>query len=96
VPATGFAGGVPAPVRQVLAECRYFHLEFCRDARPFAAGGQGKLQLLIVVAGRGQLGTEDGVETLTPGQAWVLPAAMKPVLCQPETSLSCLVCTLPG
>jgi mannose-6-phosphate isomerase len=95
VPAAGFATLSPARVRQILAESRYFHLEFWRDAQPFTVGGQDQLQLLIVVAGQGHLHAEHHSEALTPGQVWVLPATMPPIACQPETSLSCLLCTLP-
>jgi mannose-6-phosphate isomerase len=93
--ASGFAAGASWPVRQTLAACRYFQLEFRRDSEPFAVGGQDQLQLQIIIGGHGQLHTAPLGEVLAPGQVWVLPAAMAPILCQPQTSLSSLICTLP-
>lgn len=95
VEAQGFGAATAGPARQVLTECRYFHLDFRRDLAPFTIGGQGRLQLLIVVAGQGQLDTPVGSDQLTAGQVLVLPAAQKPAQCRPEVSLSSLVCTLP-
>jgi hypothetical protein len=73
-----FSTTVEASRPQVLASCRYFHLEIRRDAEPFTVGGQGRLQLLIPVAGRGAMTTPYGDEALTVGQVWVLPASLPP------------------
>jgi mannose-6-phosphate isomerase len=95
IPASGFADAARSPVRQQLAQCRYFHLEFWRDMAPFAVGGQGQLQLLIVVAGQGNLNAAQAALPLAPGQVCVLPASSAQVVCEPDASLSCLICTLP-
>jgi mannose-6-phosphate isomerase len=95
VQAPGFDRGCQTPVRQMLAQCRYFHLAFWRDTRQFAVDGQGKLQLLIVVQGQGSLLLGQAEQALAPGQVWVLPATAPEAVCQPEAALSCLICTLP-
>jgi mannose-6-phosphate isomerase len=95
VHAVAFSTTVPASRSQVLASCRYFNLEIRRDAEPFTIGGQERLQLLIPVAGRGTLTTPHGNEVLTAGQVWVLPAGSPPERCLPQSTLACLVCTLP-
>jgi hypothetical protein len=75
--------------------CPYFHLEFRRDFVPFHVGGMRRMQLLIPVQGHGTLTTPNGIETLAAGQVWLLPADSAAELCQPGTTLACLVCTLP-
>jgi mannose-6-phosphate isomerase len=94
VHAVAFSTTVAASRPQVLASCSYFHLEIRRDAEPFTVGGQGRLQLLIPVAGRGAMTSPYGDEALTVGQVWVLPASLPPQRCLPQNSLACLVCTL--
>jgi mannose-6-phosphate isomerase len=91
-PVMPVAASAQPAVRQPLVECRYFRLEFCRATEPFPLGGQGKLQVLFVARGHGFLNEEP----LARGQAWLLPAAMAPVICRPNGSLSCLVGTLPA
>src|SRR5205807_1229552 len=83
VHAAGLHTGAAEAVRQVLAECPYFHVEFRRETRPFPVGGDGRLHLLIAVAGTATL---DGAHAaLTPGQAWLVPAAAGPADCRPKT-----------
>jgi mannose-6-phosphate isomerase len=82
-----------AAPRQTLVHCRYFTLEYLEESRPFLWGGEGQLQAVVVLRGRGRLGNRG--ELVTPGQAWLLPAAMPPVECRPETPLTLLLCTLP-
>ena len=92
--AVAFSTTVPASRAQMLASCPYFHLESRREAEPFTVGGQGRLQLLIPVAGRGSLTTSQVSLALAPGQVWVLPASSPPERCLPQPSLACLTCTL--
>jgi mannose-6-phosphate isomerase len=99
--AAGFTAPSAAPAvplghcRQPLVQCSYFALEYIRDTEPFACGGQGRLQVVVVVEGQGRMTTADGEETLRVGQTWVLPAALSKVWCRPESSLGVVVSTLP-
>jgi mannose-6-phosphate isomerase len=86
----GYASGA-APVRQPLAECEHFRIDYLCDDRPFACGGTGRVQVLTALRGRGHLAGEP----LRPGQTCVLPAAMPEVPCEPDGPLALLVATLP-
>jgi mannose-6-phosphate isomerase len=81
-----------AAARDVLVECPYFVLEYRRARAAFPCAGSGRLQLLIALRGRGQLGSEP----VRPGEAWVLPAVTPETICSPEGSLEVLICTLPN
>jgi mannose-6-phosphate isomerase len=82
--------------RLPLVRCPYFHLAYLADTQPFLCGGQGRLEALLVVGGRGRLVHAEGEETLLPGQAWLLPAAMSAARCLPEEGLGMVLCSLPG
>ena len=58
------AGQAVGARRQQLVECRYFRLEYVQDSERFACEGDGRLQALIVVRGRGRLETPAGAEAL--------------------------------
>ncbi len=88
VHAQGYPDGAEA-VRQRLATCRYFTLDYVRDARPFSVGG--RMEVLIVVHGRGSL--EGG--RLRTGDSLLLPAAAAPMECRPEGPLGLLLAALP-
>jgi mannose-6-phosphate isomerase len=97
VRASGFPpapGGAPdpVPVRQTLVRCPYFVLEYLRQSEPFVLGGTERLQVLIVLHGRGRLGKA----ALNPGDVLVLPAALESMPCEPEGPLGLLLSTLPG
>ena len=81
--------------RQPLVQCRYFDIEYLQGGSPFTCGGTGRLQALIVCRGRGQLLSEHVEEPITQGQAWILPAALPPLTCQPTPALAALLSTLP-
>src|SRR5207253_554036 len=89
------ASGTVGRWRQSLVQCSYFALEYVRETEPFACGGEGRLQVLLVVQGQGRIATADGEEELRVGQAWVLPAALPKVWCQPDSGLGLVVSTLP-
>jgi mannose-6-phosphate isomerase len=91
VRAAGFAEAGRESQRQTLVRCRYFTLEYVAGMEPITCGGEGSLQLMIVLRGRGRLGTE----AVTRGQAWVLPADLPRSRCQPDGPLAALLCTLP-
>jgi mannose-6-phosphate isomerase len=97
VRAPGFAGAAQAAPKQRkrMAECAYFQLDYVADNKPFPCGGTSHLQTLIVLAGGGRLAWDDHDALLTPGQVWVLPAAMPVGRCVPEPALAVLLSTLP-
>jgi mannose-6-phosphate isomerase len=80
--------------RTPLVRCRYFALEYVQDGEPFACGGEGRLQALVVLRGRGRLRTPGGEDELRVGQTWLLPASMPRGECRPEGVLGVLVCSL--
>jgi mannose-6-phosphate isomerase len=89
-------GAPPRPEgqRQALVSCRYFDLEYIAPERSFECGG-GRLQVLIVLRGRGRLLTAASEEEVKAGQVWVLPAGLARARCQAAGGLSALLCTLP-
>ncbi len=95
--AAGFAEPSPddSAHRQPLVRCPYFALDFLATGASFGCGGEGSLQLLVVVRGHGRMETAHGTEAVQAGQAWVLPAAMHAVRCIPDGWLAALVCRLP-
>jgi mannose-6-phosphate isomerase len=72
--------------------CPYFAVERVRHDAPFALGGAGRLQALIVVAGQGRF---DNGEFVMAGDAWVLPAHMPQTTLRVEAPVVALMCTLP-
>jgi mannose-6-phosphate isomerase len=94
VPAAGFAAPIPANVRQLLADSRYFALEYIQDHSPINCSGD-RLEILIIVNGTGFLEGPSGQKPLEPGQVWLLPAQMRPGACRPAPCLGLLRCTLP-
>jgi mannose-6-phosphate isomerase len=89
--------GAPSrqPVHQVLAECRYFTIEYIRHAEPFALGGAGRLQTVLVLHGRGEMETDTGPLALKRGGTYVVPASVPATPCRPDGPLGLLVATLP-
>lgn len=99
VRAEGYPGGPAAsraPIRQRLVACPYFELDYLRQKEPFACGGGGRLQVLLVLHGRGCLHTGEGVWELSPGATLLMPAAVDALSCQPEGELGMLISTLPA
>jgi mannose-6-phosphate isomerase len=96
----GYSASSDRPVaygreRRTLTECAYFKLEYLEAGEPFACGGEGQLQVLIVVGGDGRLTVETGEEELKLGQVWLLPASMPVCWCRPSRPLRALLCSLP-
>jgi mannose-6-phosphate isomerase len=81
--------------RRSLVRCPQFHLDYVQSQEPFGFAGIGRMQVLIVLRGRGRLSGADTEETLSPGQVWLLPATLSSIWCRPEKSLAVLICTLP-
>lgn len=81
--------------RQPLVRCPHFELDFMQAGEPFDWGGEGRLQVVLVLQGSGRVETTWGEENLKAGQAWLLPAGMGKVRCVPEVGLALLVCALP-
>lgn len=97
-----WTSGPVAPVRAeagrgetVLVECPYFRLEHLLRAEPFRCGGAGRLQAVIVVAGRGRWRFPGGEEAFAAGETWVLPASLPAGECRPEGPVTLLAATLP-
>ena len=92
------SSGAPAatdPVRQHLVGCRYFTLNYQRQATPFPCGGSGSVQVLLVLHGQGTLEAGDGQQELRAGDTLVLPAAAPAALCRPQGPLGILFASLP-
>jgi hypothetical protein len=70
-------------------------LDYAENVEPFSVGGQGRLQALLVLAGKGRLVLNYSEEVLTPGQVWLLPAALRAAECRPDGGLAVLCSTLP-
>jgi mannose-6-phosphate isomerase len=94
--------GIVEPIRagdslglQRLISCRFFELEYRRAGRPFSCGGTGKLQVVMVLKGKGSWQLPDGEERITTGDVWVVPASMPAVTIRPDAELETLVSTLP-
>lgn len=83
------------PARQPLVHCPYFQVEYVQDRVPLEFGGQGRMQALIVVRGRGRWRTHGGDVPLSLGQVWLLPASLPHIVCQPESLFGILLCSLP-
>jgi mannose-6-phosphate isomerase len=98
IKARGFTDphGPWAPTRlQELVRCPFFHLDYLQSGERFACGGQGRMQMLIVLDGHGRLSTPEADEEVAAGQTWVLPASMPEGSCRPDGPLKTLLCTLP-
>jgi len=85
----------PGTKRKSLVSCAYFKLEFLYANEPFEFGGEGRLQVLIVLGGNGRLATDAGEEEAKLGQVWLAPAAMRAHRCRPNGGLRALLCSLP-
>lgn len=96
VPGFGSATVASGVQRQALVRCPFFNLDFVRANRPFPCGGEGMLQLFIVIQGSGRWRLPNGEHPIQVGQAWLLPAAMPPIGCDPNSTLAALHCTLPS
>jgi len=83
----------PHPARQRLVSCRYFTLDYVRQTEPFACGG--RMQVLMVVHGRGSLDGPAGRFDLCTGDSLLLPAGAAPVECRPDGPLGVLLAALP-
>ena len=82
-------------VWQSLVRCPYFHLDYVRQEQPFSLSGQGRMQAVMVLHGRGSLGSPAGQDSLASGDTILLPAALPAVSVLPQGPLGLLVSTLP-
>lgn len=81
--------------RQPLVQCPYFELEHLQSEEPLPLGGCGRMQVVVVVNGKGSLESSSGSEDLVAGQTLLLPAEMPAVWCKPNPSLALLQSSLP-
>ncbi len=93
-PVDGGTGAAMGPVCQRLVSCRYFELSYLRQSEPFSVGGD-HMRTVMVLHGRGRLLDGDREQILRPGDTLLLPAAMKPVWCEPEGAIGLLMARLP-
>lgn len=91
-------GSTPAAasIRQRLASSPYFTLDYLRQSAPFVCGDADRLQVLVVLHGRGTLETAAGPTPLAPGDTLLLPAALAPLSCVPDGPVGLLLATLPA
>jgi mannose-6-phosphate isomerase len=82
--------------RQPLVACRYFHLDHVQQAEPWAVGGTGRMQVLLVLHGRGRLHGRGQPEALATGDSVLLPASLPRLECEPEGPMAALLATLPA
>jgi mannose-6-phosphate isomerase len=94
-PETPLATVAATPLRQKLVTCPYFTLEYVRQFKRFACGGNGHMQVVVVLHGLANLKYPWGSERIQGGQALLLPASMPTVSCSPMGPLGLLVVTLP-
>jgi mannose-6-phosphate isomerase len=93
-PASGCVAS-PEPVRQELVRCRYFHLEYVRDAQPVVLGGSGRMQVVVALHGTATLQTVQGPMKMQPGDSLLLPADLERITCRPDGPFGVLLSTLP-
>lgn len=84
----------PVSRRQPLVDCLYFHLEYVESRVPFEIAGVHRLQLFVVLRGRGAWVTDHGPEPFGPGESWVLPARLSAGRCEPDGDMAGILCTL--
>jgi mannose-6-phosphate isomerase len=97
VRARGYKQGEPdggGLVRQRLVEGPFFRLEHLRLSGPAVLPG-GRMQIVVVLYGRGALASDGGREALRVGDVLLLPAALARAECEPEGVLGILLATLP-
>jgi len=82
-------------IKRDLVRCPYFELTYQISSEPVSLGGQGRLQALIVLQGRGRWHGSSCSEEVNLGQVWVLPASLPPFECRPNPTLTMLLATLP-
>ncbi len=80
---------------QRLVSCPYFLLDYICQDRPFSLEAAGRLRVLMVLHGRGQLSSRRGQEALARGDTVLLPAALPEAALTPQGPLGLLVATLP-
>jgi mannose-6-phosphate isomerase len=72
-----------------LAQTPYFDLRFIRNTEGFVWEGAGRFQAFCVLQGGARF--ETGARLL-PGQVWLFPAMLEPILCEPEPALAGILC----
>lgn len=94
-PVRAFTPGEHGEARRPLVRCPFFELDYARMEQPCTFGGDGRLQMLVVLHGTGTWSTPQGSLELRAGEAWVLPAGLAPTRCVPRGELGAVLCTLP-
>ncbi len=81
---------------QRLVSCPFFELTYRRDHEAFRLGGGGRLQAVMVLHGRAEVWTPEGMRGLTAGDTLILPAAAGPAWFTPDGTVGVLVSELPA
>jgi len=81
-------------VRQRLVGCKYFELDYVRQDGPWMLG-DGAMQVLVVLHGRGALHGAEGQQLIATGDTVLLPASLERAELVPHGDLSVLLSTLP-
>lgn len=80
---------------QQLVACPYFELIYVRQTGPFRLGGKGRLQAVMVLHGRAEVWTPEGIRALAAGDTLLLPAATGPMWFTPLGGVGLLLSELP-
>ena len=91
----GFAATPTANQSMALVRCPYFYLNYHQFVSPSEFAGNDNMQVVVVLHGDGSFISDAGVEPISAGQAWLLPAAMPKIECRPKTTLKLLHCRMP-
>jgi mannose-6-phosphate isomerase len=88
----GYPHGGPA--WQELVRCRYFRLDYVRQREAFCLPA-GRMQVVMVLHGAGELWCEGGRERLAAGDTLLLPATMPVARVLPRGGVGLLLASLP-
>ncbi|MFO0844434.1 MAG: type I phosphomannose isomerase catalytic subunit [Gemmataceae bacterium] len=88
----GYPDGGPS--WQELVRCRFFHLDYVRQREAFCLPA-GRMQVVMVLHGEGELLGEGGRERLVAGDTLLLPATMPVARVLPRGGLGLLLASLP-
>lgn len=81
--------------RQPLVRCEYFELEYVQGKAPLPLGGEGRMQVLILLRGAARWQSHGHAERASAGEVWLLPAALPRTVWEPDDFFGGLLCTLP-
>ncbi|MFQ3592819.1 MAG: type I phosphomannose isomerase catalytic subunit [Gemmataceae bacterium] len=89
-------GPAEYPLCQSLVRCRYFHLDYIRQAEPFLFGGTGRTIAIIGLHGKAEVHCHEGPMNFTIGSTLLYPASCPSTWIVPQDEIGLLVTTLPS